>query len=64
MIILILALIFGVAVFIFTLTRFNKAKAQGNDSKVVKALRLLVLFEALVYIAIFVFVFIKTLFMG
>ena len=63
MIILILALIFGVAVFIFTLNSFNKAKKKDGGSKLVTVLRLLVLFEALVYIAVFVFVFMKTLIM-
>ena len=63
MIILILALIFGIAVFIFTLRSYNKGKEAGTDSKLVKILKLAVLLITLVYIVLFVFVFLKTLFM-
>ncbi len=63
MFILILTLLFGAAVLWFTLRSYNKAKINGGDSKLVSILRLVVMFEALLYMVIFIFVFLKTLFM-
>lgn len=63
MFILILALIFGAAVLYFTIRSFNRAKESGGDSKLVSILRLVVLGEALIYVVLFAFVFIKTIFM-
>lgn len=62
MIILILALLFGAAVLAFSLYSFKKAKKNSN-SRLVSVLRLVVMFEALVYLLIFVYVFFKTLIM-
>lgn len=63
MFILILALIFGAAVLYFTIRSFNRAKESGGDSKLVSILRFVVMGEALIYVVLFAFVFIKTLFM-
>lgn len=63
MFILILTLIFGAAVLLFTLRSYNNAKANGGDSKLVSILRLAVLFVTLLYMVVFAFVFLKTLFM-
>lgn len=61
MVLLILVLIFGLAVFIFSIYSFKRAKRNGSSSKVLKVLKLIVIFEALVYMAIFAYVFIRTL---
>lgn len=63
MIILILALIFGAAVLVFTIRSFNKAKVAGTDTKLITILKLILMFEALLYVVIFAFVFFKTLVM-
>lgn len=63
MIILILALIFGVAVLAFSIAGLAKAKRNGSQGKVLTILRALVAIEAIVYIALFIFVFVKTLVM-
>lgn len=63
MFILILALIFGAAVLFLTIRSFNRAKENGGDSKLVSILRYVVMAEALIYVVLFAFVFIKTLFM-
>lgn len=63
MFILILTLIFGAAVLWFTLRSYNNAKANGGSNKLVSILRLVVLFEAVLYMVVFLFVFLKTLFM-
>lgn len=63
MIILILALIFGLAVLLFSIYSFKKAKRNGSSGKVLTVLKLLVMFEALVYTVIFAYVFVKTLLM-
>ena len=63
MFILILALVFGAAVLYFTIRSFNKAKENGGDSRLVSILRYVVMAEALIYVVLFAFVFIKTLFM-
>jgi len=63
MFILILALIFGAAVLYFTIRSYNNAKERGGDSKLITILRLVLLAEALIYVVIFAFVFLKTLFM-
>ena len=62
MFIIILALLFGVAVLFYTKKCIDKAKASG-DTKLAKILKLVVLAEALLYTVIFIFVFLKTLFM-
>lgn len=62
MFILILALLFGAAVLAFSLYSFKKAK-KSNNSRLVSVLRLVVMFETLVYLLIFVYVFLKTLIM-
>ena len=63
MFILILALIFGAAVLFLTIRSFNRAKENGGSSKLVSILRYVVMAEALIYVVLFAFVFIKTLFM-
>lgn len=63
MIILILTLIFGLAVLIFTAISLKKAKEKKTNGKIVTILKLVVLVETLVYLGLFVFVFIKTLMM-
>lgn len=64
MILLILALLFGVAVAIFVVATMKKVKARGGETnKVVKALKAIVLVEAVVLAALFLVVLIKTLLM-
>jgi len=64
MILLILALLFGIAVAIFVTAAMKKAKAKGGEtSKIVKVLKMVVLIEALVLAALFVIVLVKTMFM-
>lgn len=63
MIILILALIFGLAVLAFSVAGLVRAKRSGSQNKVVTILRVLVAVEAIVYIALFIFVFVRTLIM-
>ena len=63
MFILILALVFGAAVLYFSIRSYNNAKESGRDSKFISILRLVVMAEALIYVVLFAFVFIKTLFM-
>lgn len=63
MFILILALLFGAAVLVYTLKSLNRAKEANGDAKIVKVLKMIVLAEALIYCLLFVFVFLKTLFM-
>lgn len=62
MIILILTLLFGAAVLAFSLYSLKKAK-KNADGRLVTILRLVVIFEALVYLLIFVYVFFKTILM-
>ena len=64
MILLILALLFGIAVALFVTSNMKKAKARGGEtSKIVKVLKVIVLVEAVVLAALFVVVLIKTLIM-
>ena len=64
MILLILALLFGIAVAIFVVRAMKKAKANGGESsRAVKVLKMIVLVEAVVLAALFVVVLVKTLFM-
>lgn len=63
MFILILALVFGAAVLYFTIRSYNIAKENGSDSRLITVLKLVVLAESLVYVVLFAFVFLKTLFM-
>ncbi len=63
MFILILALIFGAAVLYFTIRSYNKAKENGGSSKLITILRFVVMAESLLYVVLFAFVFLKTLFM-
>ena len=62
MIILILTLLFGTAVLAFSLYSLKKVK-KNADSKMITVLRLVVIFEALVYLLIFAYVFFKTILM-
>lgn len=62
MIILILTLLFGAAVLAFSLYSLKKVK-KNADSKMITVLRLVVIFEALVYLLIFAYVFFKTILM-
>lgn len=63
MVILILTLIFGLAVLIFSLYSLKRAKRKGGSSKAVTVLKFIVIFETLVYLAVFTYVFIRTLLM-
>ena len=63
MIILILALIFGLAVLVFSIHSLKRAKGKDGSSKIVTTLKLIVIFEALVYIAVFAYVFMRTMIM-
>lgn len=63
MFILILALIFGAAVLYLTINSYNRAKESGSDSKLIKILKLVVIAESLIYVVLFAFVLMKTLFM-
>ena len=64
MILLILALLFGIAVAIFTASMMKKAKANGGETnKAVKVFRLIVFVEAIVLAALFVVVLVKTMIM-
>lgn len=63
MFILILALVFGAAVLYFTIRSYNTAKENGSDSRLITVLKLVVLAESLIYVVLFAFVFLKTLFM-
>lgn len=62
MIILILTLLFGATVLAFSLYSLKKAK-KNADNKMITVLRLVVIFEALVYLLIFAYVFFKTILM-
>ena len=62
MIILILTLLFGAAVLAFSLYSLKKAK-KAADSKLITILRLVVIFEALIYLLVFGYVFFKTILM-
>ena len=63
MFILILALLFGAAVLVYTKKSLENAKKENSDSKAVRILKLVVFGEALLYTVLFIFVFLKTLFM-
>ena len=60
MILLFLALIFGIAVLAFTVIGIVRNKKKGN-SKLLNILRVIVGIEAIVFIIIFIIVLIKTL---
>ena len=60
MILLFLALIFGIAVLAFTVISIVRNKKKGN-SKLLNILRVIVGIEAIVFIIIFIIVLIKTL---
>ena len=62
MIILILTLLFGAAVLAFSLYSLKKVN-KNADSKMITVLRLVVIFEAIVYLLIFGYVFFKTILM-
>lgn len=64
MILLILALIFGVVVALFVASSMKKAKARGGETnKALKVIKMIVLVEAIVLAALFVIVLIKTILM-
>ena len=60
MILLFLALIFGIAVLAFSVISIVRNKNKGN-SKLLNILRVIVGIEAIVFIIIFIIVLIKTL---
>ena len=60
MILLVLALIFGIAVLAFSVISIVRNKKKGN-SKLLNILRVVVGIEAIVFIIIFIIVLIKTL---
>lgn len=60
MILLFLALIFGIAVLAFSVISIVRSKKKGN-SKLLNILRVIVGIEAIVFIIIFIIVLIKTL---
>ena len=62
MFIIILALLFGIAVLFYTKKCLDKAQASG-ESKLAKILKYVVFAEALLYTVLFIFIFLKTLFM-
>ncbi len=64
MILLILALIFGIVVALFVASSMKKAKARGGETnKALKVIKMIVLVEAIVLAALFVIVLIKTILM-
>lgn len=60
MILLILALIFGIAVLAVLLVSMIRGRKKGN-SKLVNVLKVIIIAEAVVYVVIFIIVFIKTM---
>ena len=60
MILLFLALIFGIAVLAFSVISIVRNKKKGN-SKLLNILRVIVGIEAIVFIIVFIIVLIKTL---
>lgn len=60
MTILFLALIFGIAVMVFLIISMIRSRKAGH-SKLVNVLKIIVAIEAIVFIAIFVIVIIKTM---
>lgn len=60
MILLILALIFGIAVLAVLLVSMIRGRKKGN-SKLVNVLKVIIIAEAAVYVVIFIIVFIKTM---
>ena len=60
MILLFLALIFGIAVLAFTVIGIVRNKKKGN-SKLLNILRVIVGIEAIVFIIVFIIVLIKTM---
>lgn len=64
MILLILALIFGIVVAMFVASSMKKAKAHGGETnKALKVIKKIVLVEAVVLAALFVIVLVKTILM-
>ena len=64
MILLILALIFGIVVAMFVASSMKKAKARGGETnKALKVLKMIVLVEAIVLAALFAVVLVKTMIM-
>ena len=61
MILLVLALIFGVAVAIFLIASMIWAKRRGKSSKLILILKWIVLIEAFAYLGLFVAVLLKTI---
>ena len=60
MILLILALIYGIAVLAVLLVSMIRGRKKGN-SKLVNVLKVIIIAEAVVYVVIFIIVFIKTM---
>jgi len=63
MFILLLALIFGIAVGIFAIASLQKGKEKGDKRKFVRIIKFIVLLEAVIFVAVFVVVFLRTLIM-
>lgn len=61
MIILILALIFGLAVMIFLVASMGWARRKGKKSKLLLILKIIVLIETIAFIAVFVMVLLRTM---
>ncbi len=60
MILLILALIFGIAVMAFLVVSMVRGRKNGN-SRLVNILKIILMIEAAVFLIVFVIVFIRTL---
>lgn len=60
MILLFLALIFGIAVMVFLIASIIRGRKKGN-SKLVNVLKVIVIAEAVAYVVIFIIVLIKTM---
>ncbi len=63
MIILLLALLFGIVVGIFTIASLKKAKDRNDKRKLLRILKFAVLAESLVFVVLFIIVIVKTMFM-
>lgn len=61
MILLILALIFGLAVLIFLVASIGWARRKGKRSKLITTLKIIVLIETVAFLALFVVVLMRTM---
>lgn len=60
MLLLILALIFGIVVLLILLATMYRNKGRGNRSTIVKILKAIVLVETVAFVVLFVMVLIRT----